>query len=169
MGNFRESLKDISAALRSNSSHPLIPELIRIQNRLRAAASLDEKALNEETVPVSYVTANQSLRFNFGAVYRTEVSPSASFRIRLNVTNEFGLWNRAHLNPPVSLSATPSPVIIQVQIVPMSSDAKQLVVTTLSDTSIGPSGRVSTALAFPSSVTGRADSLDHEEAGRFTC
>jgi hypothetical protein len=164
MGNFRESLEDISAALRLNDSPALIPDLLRIQNRVRVAASLDEKALKEETVPVSYVTSNQSLRFNFGASYLSEVSSHSSFRIRLNVTNEFGLWNRAHLTPPSS-SLHPSPVTIQVQIIPMSDDAKDLIVTTLSDSSIGPSGRVSTDHHYLlSPATGRAHSGDQQKA-----
>ena len=59
MGNFSEGLEDLSTSLRLKPNSSLTYEIFQIQNRLRNALLLDKKALQEEEVPHSYVTANQ--------------------------------------------------------------------------------------------------------------
>lgn len=142
LGNFGDSFEDISAALRINTSLALIPEILQIQNRVRSAAAIDQKALSEETVPVSYVTSNQSLRLNFGGSYPKEVSEEIPFRIRLNITNEFGLWNRLHLCPH-SDTQTPVELSVEAQLIPLTSTQQSLSLQILSNPQFGCNGRVS--------------------------
>lgn len=113
MGNFIESLQDISTVLTLKVNSSLTYEIFQIQNRVRNALKLDQKALQEEEVPQSYVTANQSMRLNFGATYDSNIIQNNQFKIKLNITNEFGLWNRMNL-PPNSPE-----VLVEVEIVPL--------------------------------------------------
>jgi hypothetical protein len=148
LGNFHESFDDLSLALKINNSPALIHEIIQIQSRVRHAASMDQKALREETVPVSYVTSNQSLRLNFGNVYPTEVSKEVPFRIRLNITNEFGLWNRLHLCPN-SDSQQPVDLSVEALLIPMTSAAQSLTLRILTNPQFGSNGRVSVSAPLP--------------------
>jgi hypothetical protein len=152
LGNFNESLEDISIALKINTSPALIHEMVKIQRRVRQGSSMDKKALSEETVPVSYVTSNQSLRLNFGSTYPNKVSQDIPFRLRLNITNEFGLWNRLHLCRN-SDSQNPVDFFVEALLIPMTSSAPSLTLRILSNPQFGSNGRVRDLFLCPPPFT----------------
>lgn len=137
MGNFIESLEDLSTVLTLNIPSSLTFEVFQIQNRVKNSLKLDNKALQEEEVPQSYVTSNQSMRLNFGANYDSNIIQNNQFKIKLNITNEFGLWNRMNL-PPNSPE-----VLVEVEIISLSNLSSPLKITIHSDRYFHSNGRVS--------------------------
>lgn len=142
----------MTLALQHNSNPVVIAEILQIQTRVRGAASLDQRALKEETVPVSYVTSNQSLRLNFGGVYPAEIRSKEPFRIRLNITNEFGLWNRLHLSSSSDLDDHVTKFSVDVSLIPMSKNIDDLLLEIHSQNCFGSNGRVSDPLVSRSFV-----------------
>lgn len=94
MGEFNKSLRDLESVQKLESGLIYKNETFKIYSRVSRAAQLDQIALRKDPRPMSFMTKHQTLRLNLGEMLPSTLSYGLNYFIRLNITNEFGLWSR---------------------------------------------------------------------------
>ena len=113
-GHYHRGLMDIKKATTlSGAGLPasLADTATKLMTRLHALIKADEIAIAKEGRPDRMIHAHQTLRLNFNAEVPTEVNVEQAFVVHLCIGNEFGLWNRSHMQTPSSSSAAAASIV----------------------------------------------------------
>lgn len=98
MGEYQKSLEDIEAAKNIQPRNAYEGEILKLRSRIVHAIRLDSAALRKDSRPELFVSSHQTLRLNFGDIIPLTLLQGQKYFIKLNVTNEFGLWQRAAIS-----------------------------------------------------------------------
>jgi hypothetical protein len=94
MGEYQKSLDDIESAKEIQIGNSYENDILKLRSRVLAAVRLDQAALRKDPRPELFMSRHQTLRLNFGDAIPPCLVRGRDYHIRLNVTNEFGLWQR---------------------------------------------------------------------------